>query len=610
MTDTILYSTGSTGAILTSTTQGVAGAIAGTPTGTGFFHITGGVADGAARAVNLATTDITGVLPMANMASPTGTGPVTVTSGVTNAASAPIQVGGGAAWVTGTLPYGNGGTGLASLGTPGQVLQVNSGGTGLIYGAVVVATGITPGTSGQFLVTNVGATASTWATVTGDAASSVTTAGSLTVTQAQNGAVTFGANSGVNYLGVTFGAGLLFSAAAYAAISQSTPTSDVAPTNMQFLAQSAYAAAASHLTGASLVFTAGAGATTNGTPGSAIIALGAPSGTGSEGFLEITRGGTAQAYIGAAPGSSGATAGLWLGSASPTNINYALSYSSGETNINAPSYVGVVVGGVAAAIFRGYSEVDFVSNVSVGSTSGGSYGGGVGVLFLKNAATAPSSAPTGGCVLGSGSGALGIVDSSGFTTFIGNSAISFGTTTTSPTISQLAVNTSSTNGQALALQAQNATGTTSTGGSLHLVSGTGTTAAGTIYLQSGATSIMQLTPTAAKLLLPLGGLASTPFAFVQQSLAVSGTNGTFTIGSAIAPLVIASGSITTGCTINFGGVVGFFLLDISGITGTGLTITLKNGTSTTISIVINSLPTGFYLFPVSCATTSTIACSY
>jgi hypothetical protein len=41
-----------------------------------------------------------------------------------------------------------------------------------------------------------------------------------------------------------------------------------------------------------------------------------------------------------------------------------------------------------------------------------------------------------------------------------------------------------------------------------------------------------------------------------------------------------------------------------------LTITLKNGTSTTISIVINSLPTGFYLFPVSCATTSTIACSY
>lgn len=39
------------------------------PTGTGFFHITGGAADSAARAVNLATGDVTGLLPLANLAS-------------------------------------------------------------------------------------------------------------------------------------------------------------------------------------------------------------------------------------------------------------------------------------------------------------------------------------------------------------------------------------------------------------------------------------------------------------------------------------------------------------------------------------------------------------
>lgn len=56
------------------------------PTGTGFFHITGSVADSAARAVNLATSDVTGV-----------------------------------------LPYVNGGTGLSAVGTNGYVLTVVSG---------------------------------------------------------------------------------------------------------------------------------------------------------------------------------------------------------------------------------------------------------------------------------------------------------------------------------------------------------------------------------------------------------------------------------------------------------------------------------------------------
>ena len=36
--------------------------------------------------------------------------------------------------VTGTLPVANGGTGLTSLGTAGQVIKVNSGATGLEFG--------------------------------------------------------------------------------------------------------------------------------------------------------------------------------------------------------------------------------------------------------------------------------------------------------------------------------------------------------------------------------------------------------------------------------------------------------------------------------------------
>lgn len=50
-------------------------------TGTGFLHNTSGSVDPAARAVNLATADITGILPLANEASPTGSGFARVSGG-------------------------------------------------------------------------------------------------------------------------------------------------------------------------------------------------------------------------------------------------------------------------------------------------------------------------------------------------------------------------------------------------------------------------------------------------------------------------------------------------------------------------------------------------
>lgn len=68
-------------------------------------------------------------------------------------------------------------------------------------------------------------------------------------------------------------------------------------------------------------------------------------------------------------------------------------------------------------------------------------------------------------------------------------------TTTNPIFSQAATNVASAIGQSTTLQAQNATGTTSTGGALNLTSGTGTTANGAVNLQSGGTTVLQVTNT-------------------------------------------------------------------------------------------------------------------
>jgi hypothetical protein len=43
--------------------------------------------------------------------------------------------------LAGTLAYTNGGTGLAAIGTAGQALVVNSGGTALEFGSAGISTG-------------------------------------------------------------------------------------------------------------------------------------------------------------------------------------------------------------------------------------------------------------------------------------------------------------------------------------------------------------------------------------------------------------------------------------------------------------------------------------
>lgn len=67
--------------------------------------------------------------------------------------------------------------------------------------------------------------------------------------------------------------------------------------------------------------------------------------------------------------------------------------------------------------------------------------------------------------------------------------VQFATAVSSPKLSQADNTTNSATGQALTIQAQNATGTTSTGGMLDLRSGTGTSAPGVVTLRVGTTQV-------------------------------------------------------------------------------------------------------------------------
>ncbi len=101
----------------TGTVNGIS--LSGTVTSSG--NITLG---GALTGVDL-TSQVTGTLPIANGG--TGSTSTTYCSLTAN--------------VSGTLPIANGGTNLTSLGTAGQALVVNSGGTALEYGSAGISTG-------------------------------------------------------------------------------------------------------------------------------------------------------------------------------------------------------------------------------------------------------------------------------------------------------------------------------------------------------------------------------------------------------------------------------------------------------------------------------------
>jgi len=142
---------GATGGTVTSVggTGSVNGiTLTGTVTSSGNLTLGGTLAN-----VDL-TSQVTGTLPIANGG--TGTTSTTFVNLATN--------------VSGVLPFANGGTGLSSLGSAGQVLSVNTGGTALEYAAVsagkasMTANGAV--TAGDRVSTNADGTVSTVAGLT------------------------------------------------------------------------------------------------------------------------------------------------------------------------------------------------------------------------------------------------------------------------------------------------------------------------------------------------------------------------------------------------------------------------------------------------------------
>jgi len=107
-----------------------AGSGGGVPTGTGFRHVTAGVEDGAAAAVNLATADVTGVLPLANGGTNASTGLTTANGVVTSSGTALQQASNvlaGASFLSiGATPAT---TGHLRLPSVGSIKMENAGGT-------------------------------------------------------------------------------------------------------------------------------------------------------------------------------------------------------------------------------------------------------------------------------------------------------------------------------------------------------------------------------------------------------------------------------------------------------------------------------------------------
>jgi trimeric autotransporter adhesin len=516
---------GTNGFVLTSTgtsslpTWQAAGAGA-SVTGTGLWHSTSGTLDAAAfigtaaqipvtnaGATNTPWVTVSGDCTLAASGALTctklnstsygaggalTTGNSAYVSGASATTYQALNLAGGSGWVTGVLPTGNqanqalvgdvtGNTGadtvvaLQGFGvatatpTSNQVLTWNSGtskwtATTPASAPSVTGSGVWHSTSGtldsaashgspaQLYVTNSGGTDSSWVTMSGDA------------TLAASGALTLGNFSLAGDVTGTKSATIV------SAISGTSPIA-ITPNTFQWIQGAtgpglSQAQQANGSNPASFTITpqapgGGAGSTPTGTPGNLNVALAAPVSTGSEAYLQVTRGGTPMASL----GTLSVYGGLWLGNAAPTASNYSIWGFGNNT------YLGA---GGGSVIFRPSNT----SNLGMVGTTGWQFGAesltlgggsGGGVIGITNATTNPTATCSGGLCLSSNGGNLE-VDSGGlqFPKFI-----------SAPLIKQNA-QTTDLSAQNIGVQAQNAwasAATHVTGGNATFAGGLGTTLA-------------------------------------------------------------------------------------------------------------------------------------
>ncbi len=269
---------------------------------------------------------------------------------------------------------------------------------------------VTHGTSNQFLITNSGGTASTWATMsggctqtggvltcstgatslTGDVVGTIsgsaipTTVDSLT---GSAGTVSIGASSMTWNAGAGSGGNVI--------LGQTTQASNIATHNLELAPQPAFASA----TGS------------NGTPGSLVVALGAPVSSGSEANLSIQRAGGATTTIGAFPGSPSTArmtmAGADVVDSDGTNVRLGLGVTTGITFAPSSETWGVLTRTTAP---RGW-ELGY----NVAAPGLVDFGGGDDVVGIPAAIVVPTTAPTKGNVVLYGNGTTGNlgIDASG-----------------------------------------------------------------------------------------------------------------------------------------------------------------------------------------------------
>ncbi len=152
--------------------------------------------------------------------------------------------------------------------------------------------------------------------------------------------------------------------------------------------------------------------------------------------------------------------------------------------------------------------------------------------------------------------------------------------------------------------AATATSGSGTGGAITLNAAGGTVASGAINCEIAGVIVMQISGSQVSFVKPLSGATSTPLALIKSTIPLT-SGGTVTASSAQqgTPYLALTGTLSgAGTILQLNGVVGLFLIDTSGVTFASNTLTIKNGAG---ALPAYTTLTG-NLSLVYCPTTSTI----
>lgn len=505
MSDLVLVDANGAAVILTEQIQGPPGASFAAISGTGFVHVTGAALDPAARAVNVASIDITGILPISN-----------------------------------------GGTGLSAIGGNGTVLTSN--GTAAAW-AAITPTLITPGTAGQVLISSVTPTA-VWTSLAGDVSASVVTPGSLTVTgirgvsvptpsgtntspiytagsitwgvptptltqdvsisgtavtvlQAQDGACTVSPSGGLyGGLGPNGGGGARLSPFFLGAYQGASGTTALG------LGASTVVLSGDHLVGTSKFTILGDGDASVGGPNGTYIGTGGVGGTGGIYFCNqyASNASSSSTIWGSVQGQTGGFASWQLGAGAQHfggGVNVIGISAVATVPVSNPGTASVVAWAGASTANAGHSSLFFrddnggVHDLSLIPSAAGT----AGQLWIgQSASTLPLWTTVTGdwSITAGGAATITQLRAGAVLVAVTTGALTWAATAT-PSLSQA---TLATTPVAFTIQAGNVT--TGTGSALVLTSGTGSVAAGAVSIQIGGTTMIGIAAAGAVTLSNLG----------------------------------------------------------------------------------------------------------